>query len=133
MEWVETGIGHIPTQPFKPNAQGKFDDADVMRAVATVQAIAGLLNGGIRIGTGAANSQAGNLSGGLLKLVFGTANTEIKLPHGLHRVPIGFVPLFKDRACDVYSSRGAALAWGDESMAYFTCNTASAVVVGLLL
>jgi hypothetical protein len=53
-----------------------------------------------------------------------TPDTEFTIEHGLGSVPLGFLVISKDRACDVYLSATAAT----ESEIFLKCNTASAVL-----
>jgi len=134
MDWVQAGIGHLPRVQLRADKEGKLGDAAVLRLGSSIDAIIGRLNGGLLVGSGEANTAAGNLSAGFLRITFpSTPDTEVMMPHGLKRVPIAAIPVFKDRACDVYSLRGAADAWGDVDKAYFACSVASAKVILLLL
>lgn len=42
------------------------------------------------------------------------ADTEFELPHALGRVPVGFFPVFKDKACDIYAVESQG--WNDSTI-----------------
>lgn len=88
------------------------------------------LNGYISLGDGTTGSWSGNLDAQYVDLVFpSTPDTEVKIPHGLKRVPVGYAIVRRDRACQVYDSSTGS--WG-ESLFYLKCDTASATVKVLL-
>jgi hypothetical protein len=127
---VKTSVGHLSLVQLKPDREGNLGDAAILRLGSAINGVISLMNGGLRLGDGSANSEAGNLSGVLLDITFpSVANTEIEMPHDLGRVPIAALVFWKDRACDVYSGRGASKAWGTESRAFFKCTVASARVI----
>ena len=60
----------------------------------------------------------------------GVANTEMRVPHGLGRLPIAYFLVRKDRACDVYD--GSDNTWGVNYI-FLKCDEAGAVVRLLLV
>lgn len=130
-----TGIGHLQLVKLDRNAKGELGDQAILRLESAVNGIITLLNGKLRVGDASPNSQTGNLDGICLRVAsFPTApNTEIAMPHSLRRPPVAAIPIFIDRACIVYSLRGAAELWGDADVAYMACNVADAKVILLLL
>lgn len=58
----------------------------------------------------------------------GTADTEFSIAHELGRVPVAYLVVKKDRACDVYSG---ATAWTSTQI-YLKCSVASAAVTVLV-
>jgi hypothetical protein len=62
--------------------------------------LANVINGNISFGNG---SQSDNISGVWLTAVFVTPNVDTTFNHTLGRKPIGYIPMNKTAACDVYS------------------------------
>lgn len=129
---IQQGIGHLPSLELKPDNEGKLGPAAILAMANRVKALIALLNGKIRFGSGLPNTAGGNFDTIFLRLEFKAADTEIVLPHDLGRPPVIAWPTFWDRSCNIYSMRGAANAWGDETKAYFACDTADANVVVFL-
>lgn len=93
--------------------------------------VAHRFNGFISFGGGNHASWSGNIDGQYIEITFpNVANTEMRIPHGLGRLPIGYWPVRKDRACNVYD--GSDNTWGVEYM-YVKCNKADAVVRLLII
>lgn len=133
MKRIRSGVGHLPRVELRPEQDGKLGQAAIQRLAAVINEVIGVLNGRLRLGTGDANTEAGNLDGITLHVTFSsTPDTEVTIPHDLGRVPRFAHVVWADRACRVYSSRGASRAWGDLDKAYFTCDTASATCIILL-
>ena len=100
-------------------------EQSILEISSVIQSIVAKINGGLALGTTMNGSRVGNLSGQRVTVIFGSANTERKIPHGLGRVPAGYIPVRKDRACDIYDS--TETAWG-ESLFSVKCDTADAQV-----
>lgn len=92
----------------------------VLRGVVTK------LNGGLSLGNGTTYAGAGNLDAVYVDLLApAAANTQLAIPHSLGRTPIGYLPVRKDRACDVYDS--SAGSWTADIM-YLKFTVASATI-----
>jgi len=90
------------------------------------EAIADKLNGFISMGGGGHRSWSGNIDGEYIEVTFpNVADTEMRIPHSLKRLPIGVVVVRKDNYCDVRD--GSANTWGREYL-YLKCSVAGAVV-----
>lgn len=100
-------------------------EQSILEISSVIQAAVSKLNGGIKLGTTMNGSRIGNLDGQRVTVIFADADTERKVPHGLGRVPVGYIPVRKDRACDIYDS--TETAWG-ESLFSVKCDTADAQV-----
>lgn len=91
-----------------------------------LQEVSQKVNGFISFGSGSHASWSGNLDGQYVEITFPSgADTEMRVPHGLGRLPIAYFVARKDRACDVYD--GSDNTWGVEYL-YLKCDTANAVV-----
>ena len=100
-------------------------EESIVEISSALQAIVAKLNGDMRLGTALNGSRIGNFSGQRVTVIFGTANEERKVPHGLGRVAVGYIPVRRDRACHVYDS--TETAWGDDLLSV-KCDTADAQV-----
>lgn len=96
-----------------------------------LQDVARLINGFVSFGGGNHATWAGNIDGQYIEITFpGVANTEMRVPHGLGRLPIGYFVVRKDRACDIYD--GSDNTWGVEYL-YVKSDEADAVVRLLII
>jgi hypothetical protein len=90
-----------------------------------LQEIAKKVNGYLSLGGGNHAAWAGNVDAQYVELTFGSADSEMMIPHGLNRLPIGVIVVRRDRACSVYD--GSDNTWGKKYL-YLKCDTESAVV-----
>ena len=96
-----------------------------------LQDVARQFNGFISFGGGSHASWSGNIDGQYIEMTFpGVANTEMRVPHGLGRLPIGYFVVRKDRACDIYD--GSDNTWGTEYL-FLKSDEADAVVRLLII
>lgn len=65
----------------------------------TLDDILTALNGRISVGD--------NLDGQVVSVQFSSANIEVKVPHVLQRVPVGYIPVNKSVAMDIYNGGSA--------------------------
>jgi hypothetical protein len=104
--------------------------AGVLAAAAEVsldelRRIVAKINGRLSLGDGTSGSWAGNLDAQDIDVTFpSVADTEVEVPHGLERTPVGVVAFSLDRAGHVYDSRRGS--W-DATRLFLKCSTASAV------
>lgn len=115
----------LAVPPDLDPGEGISVEQSVVEISSQIQDVIRKLNGQLRIGTNVNSERSGNLDGQTLTIVFPSADTEVGHPHGLERVPEGFIVTNRDRACSVYQSDGGT--WSDE-MIYLKCDTASAQV-----
>ena len=90
---IRTGVGQITDMPPVTLSEGKLTN---LQAAYITDAIRGLIrafNGAISFGDGSNSSLSGNIDGHTKEVFFVTANTDIEVPHGLERPPIGIIVL----------------------------------------
>ena len=122
---IENGVGMLAAPEIQEPKEGQV--AGVVTYLAGLfKNIVTAINGRLSLGNAAQSSQSGNIDGQWITYVFpSSANTEVEIPHGLGRVPVGFFVGEKDKACDVYTSNRSG--WGKERI-YLKCDTATATV-----
>ena len=59
-----------------------------------------ILNGGLSFGNGVL---ADNISGAGVSLNTGAGNVDVTLTHNLQRIPVGYLPMTKSAASDIYT------------------------------
>src|SRR5882762_11400739 len=114
---------------IKPEQKSLSDFVQMLKTV--YQNFIQVLNGNIGFGDGTIPD---NISGSWINVVAPVApNTDFTVNHNLGRLPVGYWPMQKDRACDVYT--GSVVA--TKTALTLRATVASAVlrlfVVGLLL
>lgn len=114
---------------IEPTAKSLKTFVTMLRSV--YQNLADLINGHIGFGDG---TKADNIDGSWINVVAPVgANTDFAVNHNLNRLPVGYLVMEKDRACDVYT--GSVVA--TKTALTLRASVASAVlrlfVVGLLL
>ncbi len=130
-ERIRTGTGQIPIPDLVvQDKQGKINPAGLEQLKSSIQNLCRKVNGAISLGDGSAASWSGNVDGQYVTVLFpSVANTEVEIPHGLGRVVVGYAPVRKDRACDVYDSNSGS--W-NESRCLLKSTVANATVRLLL-
>lgn len=129
-ELVRKGIGLVSPPAGSPVHEGRVDER-VLALEALTQALVRAVNGQLSLGDGTLFSLSGNVFGQWVVWVFpSVADTEVTIPHGLGRVPVGFIVANKDRYCDV--KRGPTVTW-TSTVFSVSCNTASANVLLLVV
>lgn len=122
------GIGRIPTPPQIQVREGKLSAQDLQVLYNAVMALYPLINGGITFGNGDSFSYSGNLDGEWVPWVTpAVADTEFEIPHGLDRIPLGYLVFGQDKYCKVKDSRRGS--WTSDRL-LLKCDTAA---VSLLL
>ena len=124
---IADGAGAVAQLPdVQLDEDGRLTEQAIKMLVGRVQDIVRLLNGGLTLGLGTTAHRAGNFNMQWLDVLMpGVADTEIVIPHGLGRRPIGYLVVQRDRSCCVYSD--AVGSWGND-MFYLKCDTADATV-----
>lgn len=120
-----------PIIGLKLAEDGSVPPLEVSRLADTLQQVLSILAGGLSFGTGQSSYIGGNVKAQFVDYVFTAAATSYSIPHGLGAVPIGFLVVLSDRACNVYDANFGA-AWGT-NIVTLTCDTAGAKVKLLLL
>lgn len=93
--------------------------------LTSFQNIVRKINGGISMGDGLNSSLAGNLDAQIIDWTFADANVEYEIPHSLGRIVVGYEPVRKDRACDIYDSNAGQ--WSPTAL-FLKCSVAGATV-----
>jgi len=127
---IHDGTGMIPTLgAIALTKDEKFTQITANAIIAAITALISKVNGRISLGSAAQRAQAGNLDAVWIEHYFLTANAEEIIPHNLGRLPLGYWPVRKDKACDVYDSNAGS--W-DEFTFRLKCNTAASTVLLLV-
>jgi hypothetical protein len=129
---LPTTRGQLPDPvPVDTDKDGKLTTQSVGALNAFMHTYASGFNGGISFGDGRSSSQAGNIDGQVIVLLTpAVADAEFSVPHGLDRVPIGYLVLGKNLAAHIYdSNRGG---WGVRQI-FLRCDQASVTVTLLLI
>lgn len=90
---VRTGTGSIADMPPITLSEGKLTDQQAAYMTDSIRTIIRALNGGISFGDGSNSSLSGNIDGQTKEVYFAAANTDVEVPHGLGRPPIGVITL----------------------------------------
>ena len=88
-----TGTGTIPDIPPITLTDGKLTDQQVVTLSDALRSLIRAFNGGISFGDGSNSSLSGNIDGHTKEVFFVAANTDVEVPHGLGRTPIGVITL----------------------------------------
>lgn len=120
------GVGSISPIGEVNTVDGKITEKALAEILGSINSLISAYNGGVSFGTGENSTRVGNFAAGYITWVFSSvANTEEEIPHGLGRIPIGLIPVAKDRACDVYISSFGS--WNPDRF-FLKCSVASAAV-----
>jgi hypothetical protein len=119
---ISNGVGMLPDLGPVASVNGSLTDTQVNSIVDSVRGLIRALNGRLTIGNGVHSTQSGNIDGHTKEVTFVNANTDYEIPHGLGRVPIGFIVLDTnaDGAVVHGGSRGS---WSDTRL-FARCNVA---------
>jgi hypothetical protein len=90
---IRTGAGTIPDMPPVTLSDGKLTDQQAAYITDSIRTLIRAYNGGISFGDGLNSSLSGNIDGHTKEVFFTAANTDVEIPHGLQRVPIGIIVL----------------------------------------
>lgn len=89
----QTGVGFVGDMPPITLSEGKLTDQQAAYITDTVRGLVRAYNGFISFGDGSNSSQSGNIDGQTKEVFFPDANTDVEVPHGLGRPPIGIIVL----------------------------------------
>lgn len=90
---VRTGTGMIADMPPVTLSEGKLTNQQAAYITDSIRGLIRALNGGISFGDGSNSSLSGNIDGHTKEVYFPSANTDVEVPHGLGRPPIGIITL----------------------------------------
>ena len=90
---IRTGTGSLPDFPPIVLTEGRFSETQAVTLSEAVRGLIRAFNGGISFGDGSNSSLSGNIDGQTKEVYFPDANTDVEIPHGLGRVPIGIITL----------------------------------------
>lgn len=121
----EDGFGGMGDMPDISLIDGKLTEKMALTISSKIREMISRFNRGLSLGSGNSGYKAGNLDAQYVDLLFPAADTEVLIPHGLGRRPIGYVVVRRDRACSIYDS--SAGSWGRDVL-YLKSDTASASV-----
>lgn len=119
---IRTGTGTIPDMPPITLSEGKLTDQQAAYITDSVRSIIRWVNGGVSFGDGSQSSLSGNIDGQTKEIFFPDANTDIEIPHGLARVPIGIIIL--DVNVDGAVVRGAQRGDWNANRLFLRCSEA---------
>lgn len=116
----DSAMGDIPPINL---TDGKMSGPTAAYLTAALRTIIEKFNGAISLGNGSSGYRAGNLDAQYIDVFTPTvADTEIEIPHGLGRKPVGYDIVRRDLACSVYDSSGGS--WGNDVF-YLKCSVGS--------
>lgn len=90
---IRKGVGCVPDMPPITLSEGKLTDQQASYITSSIRALITAFNGGVSFGDGSQSSLSGNIDGQTKEVYFRYANTDVEIPHGLGRVPIGVITL----------------------------------------
>lgn len=96
------------------DADGKLSSLTLSYIRSLLLAIVDRINGLLSFGTGASGSWAGNLDAQFLDVTARSANAEFPIPHGLGRVPVGYIIVRTNAASILYDNGGGN--WTDSTL-----------------
>lgn len=126
-----TGIGMLPDFQPVSSKEGKLTDQQVAYLVDGIRNLTRAVNGKLSLGDGSNSSQSGNIDGQLKELTFVNANTDYEVPHGLERIPIGFISL--DVNADGAVVRGGSRGSWSETRLFLRCNVAGTTALVVIV
>ena len=90
---IRKGTGYVPDMPPITLSEGKLTDQQAAYITDAVRSLIRAFNGGVSFGDGSNSSHSGNIDGHTKEVYFPVANTDVEVPHGLGRPPIGVISL----------------------------------------
>jgi hypothetical protein len=124
---LDSGVGMLGDVPDLTVRDGKLTEETALSLSTRLRELVRKVNREISFGNGIDGYRAGNLDAQFVDIATtpAIADTEFTVIHGLKRVPIGYIVVRKDRACDVYDS---SIGSWTGSLMYLKCNVAAASV-----
>lgn len=90
---IRTGVGMVADMPPITLSEGKLTDQQAAYITDSIRTLIRSFNGQISFGDGSNSSLSGNIDGQTKEVYFPDANTDVEIPHGLGRPPIGIIVL----------------------------------------
>lgn len=102
---LETGLGQLGMPPsLKVDADGRIGVMLLQSLTTFLQAVIRRVNA-LSLGDGQPGTRAGNVDAQYIGLISpSAADEQFSVPHGLERVPAGFLVVRQDKAGNVYTS-----------------------------
>ena len=119
---IAKGTGFVPDMPPITLSEGKLTDQQAAYITDAVRGLIRAFNGRVSFGDGSNSSQSGNIDGQTKEVFFVAANTDVEVPHGLGRVPIGVIVL--DVTVDAAVVRGNQRGDWNSSRLFLRCSQA---------
>ena len=119
-------VGYLPDIQMR---EGKVEPSYMKTLVSSVQAVIQKVNGFVSSGDGTHASWAGNIDAQWMDVYIKTADTEVEIPHGLGRIPKGYLVKKRTKACVIYDSRDGS--WTDS--VFYLKSSVSDVTVRILV
>ena len=116
------GFGFVPDMPPITLSEGKLSDQQAAYMTDAIRNLIRAFNGRVSFGDGSNSSQSGNIDGQTKEVFFVAANTDVEVPHGLGRVPIGVIVL--DVTVDAAVVRGSQRGDWNSSRLFLRCSQA---------
>lgn len=117
-----SGFGFVSDMPPITLSEGKLTDQQAAYITDAIRNLIRAFNGRISFGDGSNSSQSGNIDGQTKEVFFVAANTDVEVPHGLGRVPIGVIVL--DVTVDAAVVRGSQRGDWNTSRLFLRCSQA---------
>jgi hypothetical protein len=119
---IRKGTGYIADMPPITLAEGKLTDQQASYITDAVRNLISAYNGGVSFGDGSNSSHSGNIDGHTKEVYFPLANTDVEVPHGLGRPPIGILTL--DVNLDGAVIRGSQRGDWNSTRLFLRCSVA---------
>lgn len=102
-----TTRGHVEVARRKFKA-GPLDEGAARDLTNMLEVLRAALNGGLSLGDGEDGARAGNLAAQFRQVKSTSAGGTFAVPHGLGRVPVGYLVVRKASHCDVCDANDRA-------------------------
>lgn len=123
---IPNGVGMVGAPPLLQLSDGEVTDELISILTLFQQSIVRKLNGRLSWGNGDHATQSGNIDGQWVEVVTpSVANTEFVVPHGLGRVPSGYLVMRRSQVAELYDSNIGG--WNDRNI-YLKCDTGDATI-----
>lgn len=117
---IRNGVGMVPDMPPITITEGKLTEQQASALSDAIRTVIRKLNGQLSLGDGTNSTQSGNIDGQTKEIYFASKNTDVEIPHGLGRVPIGIITL--DVNVDGAVVRGNQRGDWNASRLYLRCS-----------
>ena len=90
---IRKGTGYVTDMPPITLNEGKLTNQSAAYITDAIRGLIRQYNGFVSLGDGSNSSWSGNVDGQTKEIYFPAANTDVEVPHGLGRPPIGIIVL----------------------------------------